>query len=172
MLFRSARFRLGTPEPTVGLLSNGEEAGKGDALRKKASELLAAVPGFTGNVEGRDLMNGGADIVVTDGFTGNVALKALEGAVKGLAGLVFGVIGEPGPWADAAPALIERLLTAAAPLVPDNTGGGLLLGVNGVCVISHGSSSATAIVNAVRLAGDCVAADVVTRLQGAVGGAG
>ncbi|MFM7224431.1 MAG: phosphate acyltransferase PlsX [Actinomycetota bacterium] len=167
-----ARFRIGVDEPTIGLLSNGEEAGKGDALRKAASGLLTAVPGFTGNVEGRDLMNGGANIIVTDGFTGNVALKALEGAVKGLAGLVLGVIGEPGPWSDAAPALIERLLAAAAPLVPDNTGGGLLLGVNGVCVISHGSSSATAIVNAVKLARDCVTADVVARLKEAVAGAG
>jgi len=167
-----ARFRIGTAEPTVALLANGEEAGKGDSLRKRASELMASVPGFVGNVEGRDLMNGGADIIVTDGFTGNVALKALEGAVKGLAGLVLGVIGEPGPWSDAAPALIERLLTAAAPLVPDNTGGGLLLGVNGVCIISHGSSSATAIVNAVRLARDCVEADVVTRLKGAIAVAG
>ena len=72
------------------------------------------------------------------------------------------------PWADAADALKLRLLEAAAPLLPDNTGGAMLLGVEGVCVISHGSSSATAIVNAVRVARDCVHADVVAKLRDAV----
>jgi glycerol-3-phosphate acyltransferase PlsX len=91
----------------------------------------------------------------------------------GLAGLVFGVVDEPGtPWADAADALKLRLLEAAAPLLPDNTGGALLLGIEGICVISHGSSSATAIVNAVRVARDCVDADVVSSLREAVTGAG
>jgi len=167
-----ARVRLGVAEPTIALLSNGEEAGKGDALRKQAAELFADVKGFVGNVEGRDLMRRAADVVVTDGFTGNVALKTLEGAVLGMASLVFGVIDEPGaPWADAAGALKLQLLGAAANLVPDNTGGALLLGVEGLCVISHGSSSATAIVNAVRVARDCVAADVVAQLRAAaVGG--
>jgi glycerol-3-phosphate acyltransferase PlsX len=163
-----ARVRIGVAEPTIGLLSNGEEAGKGDALRKRASELLGDVKGFAGNVEGRDLMRPTVDIVLTDGFTGNVALKTLEGAVMGLAGLVFGVIDEPGaPWAGAADALKLRLLGAAANLVPDNTGGALLLGLEGVCIISHGSSSATAIVNAVQLARDCVEAGVVARLRDA-----
>jgi glycerol-3-phosphate acyltransferase PlsX len=167
-----ARVRLGVDEPSVALLSNGEEPGKGDALRKRAAELLADVKGFTGNVEGRDVMKRSADVIVTDGFTGNVTLKTLEGAVYSLAGLVFGVVDEPGaPWADAADALKLRLLEAAAPLLPDNTGGAMLLGVEGVCIISHGSSSATAIVNAVRVARDCVRADVVSRLREAVTGA-
>ncbi len=164
-----ARVRLGVDEPTVALLSNGEEAGKGDALRKRATELFASVPGFVGNVEGRDLLAKSADVIVTDGFTGNVALKTVEGALLGLAGMVFGVVDEPNtPWAGAADALKLRLLEAATPLVPDNTGGGMLLGIKGVCIISHGSSSATAIVNAVRVARDCVQADVVTRLTEAV----
>jgi phosphate acyltransferase len=163
------RVRLGVSEPTIALLSNGEEPGKGDALRKRASELFADVKGFVGNVEGRDLMRRSADVIVTDGFTGNVSLKTMEGAVMGLAGLVFGVVDEPGaPWAGAAEALKLRLLEAAATLVPDNTGGGMLLGVEGVCVISHGSSSATAIVNAVRVARDCVLADVVAKLRDSV----
>jgi phosphate acyltransferase len=165
-----ARVRLGVPEPTIALLSNGEEPGKGDALRKRASELFADVKGFAGNVEGRDVARRSADVIVTDGFTGNVTLKTLEGAVMGLAGLVFGVVDEPGtPWADAAEALKLRLLEAAAPLLPDNTGGALLLGVEGVCIISHGASSATAIVNATRVARDCVRADVVTKLRDAIG---
>ena len=166
-------MRLGVDEPTVGLLSNGEEPGKGDALRKRAFELLEQTKGFVGNVEGRDLMTPSVDVVVTDGFTGNVVLKALEGALMGLAGLVFGVVDEEGaPWAGAATALKLRLLEAASGLVPDNTGGGMLLGVKGVCVISHGSSSANAIVNAVRVARDCAEAGVVARLTEAVSGAG
>jgi glycerol-3-phosphate acyltransferase PlsX len=168
-----ARVRLGVDQPSVALLSNGEEPGKGDALRKRVSELLADVKGFVGNVEGRDVMKRSADVIVTDGFTGNVTLKTLEGAVLGLAGLVFGVVDEPGaPWADEADALKLRLLEAAAPLLPDNTGGAMLLGVEGVCIISHGSSSANAIVNAVRVARDCVQADVVSRLREAVSDAG
>jgi glycerol-3-phosphate acyltransferase PlsX len=164
-----ARTRLGVAEPTIALLSNGEEAGKGDALRKRASELLASVKGFVGNVEGRDLVRASADVIVTDGFTGNVALKTIEGAMFGLAGLVFGVVDEPDtPWAGAADALKLRLLEASAPLIPDNTGGGMLLGIEGVCVISHGSSSAQAIVNAVRVARDCAASGVVDRLRDAI----
>jgi glycerol-3-phosphate acyltransferase PlsX len=164
-----ARVRLGVDEPTIALLSNGEEAGKGDELRKRASELFADVKGFVGNVEGRDLMTRCADVIVTDGFTGNVALKALEGAMLGLAGLVFGVVDTPdAPWSASADALKLSLLGAAAPLLPDNTGGALLLGVQGVCIISHGSSSAAAIVNAVRVARECVVSDVVGELREAV----
>jgi glycerol-3-phosphate acyltransferase PlsX len=166
-----ARVRLGLDAPTIGLLSNGEEAGKGDALRKRAAELFADVKGFVGNVEGRDLMAPSTDVIVTDGFTGNVVLKTLEGSLMGLAGMVFGVVDEPNtPWAGAADALKLRLLEAAAPLIPDNTGGGMLLGIKGVCIISHGSSSAAAIVNAVRVARDCVQADVLARLTIAIRG--
>ena len=164
-----ARVRLGVEEPTVGLLSNGEEPGKGDALRKRSFSLLSELKGFVGNVEGRDLMHASADVIVTDGFTGNIALKALEGAMFGLAGLVFGVVDEPeAPWAGVADALKLRLLEVAAPLLPDNTGGAMLLGIGGVCVISHGASSANAIVNAVRVARECVEGDVVARLSEAV----
>jgi phosphate acyltransferase len=163
-----ARTRLDVAEPTVGLLSNGEEPGKGDALRKAAAPLLSEVKGWVGNVEGRDLLRPSADVILTDGFTGNVALKTVEGAMAGLAGLVFGVLDEP-EFAALADALKLRMLEAAAPLLPDNTGGALLLGVNGVCVISHGASSATAIVNAVRVARDCVAAGVIGRLTEALG---
>jgi glycerol-3-phosphate acyltransferase PlsX len=158
-----ARIRFGVDAPTVGLLSNGEEAGKGDELRKRAHALLADLKGFAGNVEGRDLVRGAVDVVVTDGFTGNVALKTLEGAMLGLAGLVFSVVDEPA-WSEVADALKLRLLEAAAPLLPDNTGGAMLLGVRGVCVISHGSSSATAITNAVQVAADAARAGLVDRL--------
>jgi glycerol-3-phosphate acyltransferase PlsX len=164
-----AQVRLGTPDPTVGLLSNGEEAGKGDDLRKRAFSLLRAVPGFVGNVEGRDLMTGRPDVVVTDGFTGNVALKTLEGALRQVAALVFGVLDSTPEAKEAGAVVGPLLLDAAADLDPDATGGAALLGVDGVCVISHGSSSARAIVNAVRVAAECVEADVVGRVAAAVG---
>jgi glycerol-3-phosphate acyltransferase PlsX len=162
-----ARVRLGVDDPTIGLLSNGEEAGKGDSLRKETFALLSKVKGFTGNVEGRDLSRPSVDVIVTDGFTGNVALKTVEGAMLSFAGLVFSVLDEP-EWSDVAERIKLRMLEAAADMLPDNTGGALLLGVNGVCIISHGSSSAAAIVNAVRVARDSVRAGVVDRLTHAV----
>jgi glycerol-3-phosphate acyltransferase PlsX len=163
-----ARTRLGVAEPTVGLLSNGEEPGKGDELRKKTFDLLGAVPGFQGNVEGRDLMHGTVDVIVTDGFTGNVALKTLEGALRAAVTLVFGVLDSTPEAREAGKVVTPLLLDAAGVLDPDSTGGAVLLGVDGVCVISHGSSSARAIVNAARVAADCVETDVVTRMKEAV----
>ncbi|HEX4776877.1 MAG TPA: phosphate acyltransferase PlsX [Acidimicrobiia bacterium] len=159
-----ARVRLGLDAPTIGLLSNGEEPGKGDELRKKTYALLDGTPGFVGNVEGRDLMSPHPDVVVTDGFTGNVALKTIEGAVKAVASLVFGVLSREDV-AEAGAAVMGPLLEIAGELDPDATGGAMLLGVNGVCVISHGSSSATAIVNAARVARDSVTADIVSQLE-------
>jgi glycerol-3-phosphate acyltransferase PlsX len=168
-----ARVRLEIDEPSVGLLSIGEEPGKGDELRKAAYPLLAEVPGFVGNVEGRDFMHAGtADVVVTDGFTGNVALKSLEGALRSLATLVFRVF-ESSPEAKAAgDVVMPMLLEAAEAYDPDLTGGAVLLGVNGVCVISHGASSETAIVKAMGVAADCVAADVPGLVREAVASAG
>ena len=163
-----ATVRLGVDEPSVGLLSNGEEPGKGDQLRKAAFARLGDVAGFIGNVEGRDLMRESADVIVTDGFTGNVALKTAEGALLGIAAMVFGVLDDP-EFAGVAEPIKMRLLTAAADLLPDNTGGALLLGIKGVCIISHGSSSSTAIVNATRVAEQCVRASVVDRLTDALG---
>ncbi|MCU1429231.1 MAG: phosphate:acyl-(acyl carrier protein) acyltransferase [Actinomycetia bacterium] len=166
-----ARFRLGVEDPSIGLLSNGEEAGKGDALRKEAFALLSEIKGFVGNVEGGDLARPSADVILTDGFTGNVALKTIEGAMLALAGLVFSVLDEP-EWGEMGPRLKVRMLEAAADLLPDNTGGALLLGVKGICIISHGSSSAAAIVNAVRVARDCVEAGIVERLTASVAESG
>lgn len=167
-----ARVGLGLDEPRVGLLSNGEEPGKGDTLRKEAAALLAEVKGYCGNVEGRDLAREGVDVVVTDGFTGNVALKTLEGALQMFAGLVFGVLDSTPAAREAARVVVPLLLDAAADLDPDATGGAMLLGVKGVCVISHGSSSARAIVNAVRVARDAAAGEIVEHLTEAVALAG
>ena len=163
-----ARTRLGVDEPAVGLLSNGEEPGKGDELRKTAYPLLEKVEGFAGNVEGRDLMHAGVDVIVADGFTGNVALKSLEGALRAAVTLVFGVLDSTPEAKEASKVVAPLLLAAAADLDPDTTGGAALLGVQGVCVISHGSSSARAIVNATRVAAECVETDVVGRMKEAI----
>jgi phosphate acyltransferase len=166
-----ARERYGVATPRVGLLSIGEESSKGNELVKETHGLLAE-PGalaasgasFVGNVEGRDLMTDEVDVVVTDGFTGNVALKTLEG---GMRALVRGVFDALGPTDVAEPA-IDALMPLYEVLDPDSTGGAMLLGVEGVCIISHGSSSATAIVNAARVAAEMVEAGVVDRLRAAV----
>jgi phosphate acyltransferase len=160
-----ARIRLGVDEPTVGLLSNGEEPGKGDELRKQTFALLDDLPGFQGNVEGRDIMHGTVDVLVTDGFTGNVVLKAVEGALRAAVNLVFGVLDSTPEAKEAGKVITPLLLDAASVLDPDETGGAVLLGVDGVCVISHGSSSARAIVNAVKVAEECIEAGVVGRLK-------
>ena len=102
------------PDSSMRVAVDLVEAGKGDALRKAASELFTDVKGFIGNVEGRDLMVRSADIIITDGFTGNVALKSLEGCLLGLAGLVFQTIDTPdAPWAEHADVLKLALLDAA-----------------------------------------------------------
>jgi phosphate acyltransferase len=163
-----ARTRLAVDEPTIGLLSNGEEPGKGDELRKETFALLEDLPGFQGNVEGRDIMHGTVDVMVTDGFTGNVVLKAVEGALRAAVNLVFGVLDSTPEAKEAGKVLTPLLLDAASVLDPDETGGAVLLGVDGVCVISHGSSSARAIVNAVKVADECIETGVVGRLKGAI----
>jgi glycerol-3-phosphate acyltransferase PlsX len=168
-----ARCRYGIDEPTVGLLSNGEEAGKGDALRKKTHELFAKEPGFIGNVEGRDFMHAGrVDVIVTDGFTGNIALKSIEGALRALGLLVFQVLESTPEAKEASTVILPMLLDAASVFDPDLTGGAVLLGVKGACVISHGSSSARAIVSAIDVARTCVVTDVVGRIRAAVADAG
>jgi glycerol-3-phosphate acyltransferase PlsX len=160
----------GVEAPRVGLLSIGEEASKGSPLVKEAHALLAAGASvhFVGNVEGRDLLTDHVDVVVTDGFTGNVALKALEGAVRFVRDAVLGVMMSTEEAVKASEVLIPLLAPLASELDPDSYGGALLLGVDGVCIISHGSSSAIAVVNAVGVARDMVAQDLVGRLRQAV----
>lgn len=170
-----ARERYGVARPRVGLLSIGEEPTKGNSLVKDTHALLAdpawaanAGAEFLGNVEGRDLMASVADVVVTDGFTGNVALKALEGGMRSLVGALLGVFDSSDEAREAAGVLVPALAPLYAQLDPENTGGAMLLGTDGVCIISHGSSSATAVVNAVRVAAEMVEADLVGRIRAAV----
>jgi glycerol-3-phosphate acyltransferase PlsX len=156
---------LDIARPSVRLLSIGEEPEKGNQLTLEAHELLSASDlDFRGNAEGRDVLEGAADVLVTDGFTGNVALKAVEGTIRTLldslreeitastTGTLGGLLIRP-----AARRLRKRL-------DPDTYGGAYLLGLRGLVVIAHGNSSATAIANAIRLAARGVDHDVVGRL--------
>jgi glycerol-3-phosphate acyltransferase PlsX len=157
---------LGVHKPKVRLLSIGEEPEKGNQLTLEAHDLLASAEGlnFTGNTESRDLLLGAADVVVCDGFTGNVALKLMEGTIKAVLdalreeitssrrGRVGGLLVRP-----AARALRMRL-------DPETYGGAYLLGLRGLAVIAHGNSSRRAIANAIRLAARGVEHDVVGRL--------
>ncbi len=158
---------LEIPEPEVRLLSIGEEAEKGNQLTLEARELLAADVRlrFAGNVESRQLLAGAGDVVVTDGFTGNVCLKLLEGAITTLLEALREEIS-----ATATGKLGGVLIRPAArrlrhQLDPDTYGGAYLLGLRGLAVIAHGNSSRRAISNAVRLAARGVEHDVVRRLQ-------
>ncbi len=154
--------RFGTASPSVGLLSIGEEATKGTPLVKETHALLveaAQASGdrfeFIGNLEGRDLLPSPADVIVTDGFTGNVTLKTLEGSLRFLFDTMLGVFGTDDATTEASKVLLPHLLPLAAQFEPENTGGAMLLGTDGVCVISHGSSNATAMMNAVLVAHEC-----------------
>jgi phosphate acyltransferase len=157
-------------EPTVALLSIGEEKSKGTPLVKETHALLADTPGlrFVGNAEGRDLMKDAPDVVVTDGFTGNVALKTLEGSLRFFMDTLLEVLSTNDDTKKASEVLLPFLAPLAAEFDPDNTGGAVLLGVDGICIISHGSSSAQAIVSAVRVAHDVATAGLVDRLAHAV----
>jgi glycerol-3-phosphate acyltransferase PlsX len=164
------RARYGVDEPRVGLLNIGEEESKGTDLTKEAHGLLKEAAGirFIGNVEGRDLLTDEVDVVVTDGFTGNVALKTLEGGMKFLRDAVFAAMLSTAEAQKASETLLPLLLPLAEELDPDSHGGAMALGLQGVCIISHGSSSAKAIVNAVRVARDMVESGLVEKVQAAV----
>jgi len=153
--------------PSVGLLSIGEESSKGTPLVKQTHQLLLAEPSlhFVGNVEGRDLIPSPVDVVVSDGFTGNVALKTLEGALKFIFATVLDAVATNDATKAAGDVLFEYLLPIASQLTPENQGGAMLLGLNGICVISHGSSNATAIMNALRVASEMDRDGVVEKLR-------
>ncbi len=167
-----AKHRFGVDAPKVGLLSIGEEPGKGDSLRKETYSLLLEqgdAINFVGNVEGRDVMADTADVVVTDGFTGNVVLKTLEGGMRTVIRGLLEAFGSDERYRPHAEALMPALMPVYETLDPETYGGAMLLGVDGVCIISHGSSSERAIVNAIGVARDMVEADVVGEMASAIG---
>ena len=161
-----ARLFYGLPEPSVGLISIGEEAEKGNGLTREAHKLLQTTPGirFFGNVEGRDLLRGTTDVVVADGFTGNVMLKLAEGEAKVIFGwvrdaLTSGVLTKLGA------ALVRPALRGvAARLDPSEYGAQPLLGVGGYAFIGHGSSDGKAVENALKTAQRAVTAELVPKL--------
>lgn len=170
-----AKDRFGIERPRVGLLSIGEEPTKGTPLVKETHALMsdgawigATGAEFIGNVEGRDIMTTDVDVVVTDGFTGNVALKTLEGSLRTLIGAILGAFDSSDEARAASQALWPSLLPLYASMDPETYGGAMLLGVDGVCIISHGSSSARAMVNAIGVAADMVHGGVVGHLAAAV----
>jgi glycerol-3-phosphate acyltransferase PlsX len=164
-----ARQRFHMAKPRVGLLSIGEEPGKGDSLRKEAFKLLADAPGinFIGNIEGRDIMSDTVDVAVTDGFTGNVTLKTLEGGMKAVIGALLEAFSAE-EYQEHAAALMPALLPLYTSLNPDTYGGAVLLGVDGVCIISHGSSGATAMRNAIGVASEMVEHHMVDEIRDAI----
>jgi phosphate acyltransferase len=165
-----AKNVLKIANPRVGLLSIGEEDSKGNSLTRDTLPLLRALPGinFIGNVEGRDLFNGHADVSVCDGFVGNVALKSIEGAAKlftyslreSLKSTVTSQVG----------ALLSRRAFAEFKKRLDYSeyGGAPLLGVRGVCIVGHGSSNEKAIMNGIRVAAEFAHADVNSSIEAAL----
>jgi glycerol-3-phosphate acyltransferase PlsX len=150
-------YRFGQDEksPRVGLLSIGEEESKGNELTREAFQLLKRLPlNFIGNVEGRDLFNGSVDVIVADGFVGNVALKSSEGAAR----LIRTVLKESlkATITSQVGYMLSRSAFSDFKKRIDHTeyGGAPLLGLKGVCIITHGSSNANAIKNALRVAAE------------------
>lgn len=167
---------LGVERPRVGLLSVGEEAGKGREEVVAAHDILFSADGieFAGNVEGRDLPAAAADVVVTDGFTGNVSLKLMEGTAKTVTAAIRDAA-RSNPLAVLGALLMRPALGGLRrELHPDTTGGAILLGLRGIAIVGHGSSGAEGIANAVRLAARCVEVDAVGRTAALLreGGAG
>jgi glycerol-3-phosphate acyltransferase PlsX len=142
---------LGLRTPSVGLLANGEEDSKGNALTKEAFKLMKdGVPGFKGNVEGSDIFNGSVDVVVCDGYTGNIALKASEGVASTIFALMKTQIRKSIPAKIGALLMKKKVFTKLKNKVDyAEYGGAPLLGVDGCAIISHGKSNAKAIKNAI-----------------------
>jgi phosphate acyltransferase len=157
---------LGIPNPRVGIVSNGEEEGKGNILVQETVPLLKNGPfNFIGNVEGKDIPGGLADVVVTDGFTGNVLLKLGEGVATMLVDLLKEKI-KASPISMAGALLAKPALRAMAKRLDYREfGGGALLGVDGVVIGAHGRSDALAIRNALRVAKQAVESHVIEAIK-------
>jgi phosphate acyltransferase len=153
----------------VGLINVGEEPGKGNDLAREAYRLMSESPGFhfAGNVEGRDIGSGLADVLVTDGFTGNVVLKTAEGVAREILGMLRSAMTADAVGKIAAGILRPRLVSVRDRVDPENYGGSFLLGVRGQVVIGHGNSGARAVENAL-LGISHTGAGLTEALQGAL----
>jgi glycerol-3-phosphate acyltransferase PlsX len=159
----AAQVILGLAVPRVGLLSNGEEKGKGRDLERAAYDLLESAPiNFIGNVEGRDLATDRADVIVTDGFTGNVVVKTSEGAIQIVALYLLEELSTLDP--EVQEAVMPAVYRVRERLDWETYGGAQLLGIKGVVVIAHGASSRVAIANALVLARDSADRDLPGKL--------
>ncbi|GIH99322.1 phosphate acyltransferase [Planobispora takensis] len=151
-----AQLVLGVPEPRVGLLSIGSEPGKGNRLSRRAERLLASSPfRFHGPIEGHDVLAGTVDVIATDGFTGNVVLKNVEGTVRTVLTMIAQA-GIAGP---------EALREVARRYDPETHGGAALLGLSGTVVVAHGSSRARTIARACVVAHELAGGGVVSRVR-------
>jgi glycerol-3-phosphate acyltransferase PlsX len=163
-----AREIFGVTAPKIGILSNGEEDKKGNALSLKTFEILKKMPiKFIGNVEGRDLYGSGreVDVVVCDGFVGNIVLKATEGLSKSIFNILKNNIAESSIAKTGALLLKPTLKAMRKRMDYAEYGGAILLGVNGTCIIGHGSSSALAVKNAIRVVIECARTEVNIRIE-------
>ncbi len=164
-----ASLRFGLAEPRVGLLNTGSESSKGNELAREAFTLLAREPAidFAGNLEGRELAGGAAEVVVTDGFTGNVTLKVIEGVASMLTARLMDSLREED---------LPALRSLGQELDYRAVGGAPLLGVRGVCVVAHGSSDALAVKNSIRAAAEAAGMGLAEKteaiLAASKGGAG
>lgn len=157
---------LGVPEPTVGLLNIGEESSKGNFLALRAYELLRQSSlKFYGNVEGRDLPEGRTDIIICDGFTGNITLKLMEGISVAIFEEIKGIIDKSLSAKLGAALLFSRFRELKAKLNPESYGGSPLLGVRRAVVIAHGSSSPQAVANAIKTAAQTIENRVVEKIE-------
>ena len=174
-----AQIALDAQAPRVGLLTIGAEPGKGNALTRRAHELLTAEPShgvspvnFAGNVEGGDLMAGAVDVIVTDGFTGNVALKTLEGSIRFAAGELRSALSSTRTARMGA--LLQRrgLRELNHRFDTESYGGAALLGLGGTVVIAHGASTAKAVTAACQLAASLARGDITEKIRERLGTVG
>jgi len=157
---------MGIPNPKIGLLSNGEEDSKGNELTKEAFPMLKDIDGFVGNVEGRDIFNGEVDVIVTDGFTGNVVLKTSEGVASTIIDLMRQNIKKSIP-AKIGALLMKKKVFANLKKQVDYAeyGGAPLLGIKRCSIISHGSSNEKAIKNAIFQAIKFANSDINSKIE-------
>ncbi len=155
--------------PKVGLLNIGEEESKGRDLEQKAFVLLqkSAAVTFVGNVEGRDIATDKADVIVTDGFTGNVLLKTGEGSGKAIQKMIFETLAKP-EYQEMVTALMPAFVELREKLSPESVGGAHLVGTKGVVVIAHGSSSRVAIRNAIGIAAEGAHSGLVAKVANGI----
>lgn len=160
-----AQVALHTASPQIGLLSIGEEETKGNELTREAHRLMKGLSGFQGNVEARDVYSGAVDVIVCDGFTGNIALKVSEGLVEAVEDLLGQELQRTFATRVGYLLSLRAFRRFRRRVDYSEYGGAPLLGVNGVCIVGHGRSSAKAVRNALAMANRFVAEDVVRRLE-------